>query len=116
MHPITPFVTEELWQSLPWKKAANTPARKRAGKPEVMTLMFQSFPSPVSALRDEAAVTEIGGLKSVIEGIRNFRGENSLSPKTEIKVRYKAMSSDAKGAQVVEKYAVEIRCLGVFRK
>ena len=38
-----------------------------------MTLMFQSFPTPVAALRDEVAETEIGGLKTIIEGIRNFR-------------------------------------------
>ena len=115
MHPITPFVTEELWQSLPWKSAANTPTRKRDGKPEIMTLMFQAFPSPVSALRDEAAEVGISGQKTVIETIRNFRGENSLSPKTELKIRYRQMgtaTAGASGAQVIEEYAVEIRALG----
>jgi valyl-tRNA synthetase len=79
MHPFTPFVTEELWQSLPYKK--NTHAR-------VQTLMLQSYPKVVAPLKDRESEVTVAALKSVIEAIRNFRGENNISPKVELAVKY----------------------------
>jgi valyl-tRNA synthetase len=110
MHPIMPFVTEELWQSLPWKSAATSSARIEEGRPEIVTIMLQKFPTPVAALKDENAEKELTSLKSVIEGIRNFRGENSLSPKTEIKVQYAFSRESAK--LIMDKYRSEICSLG----
>jgi valyl-tRNA synthetase len=95
VHPIMPFVSEELWDSLPWKKAANTPTRARDGKPPVATLQFQAFPVADPAFRDEAAEVEIGRLKSVIEAVRNFRGENNLSPKKDFVLHVAAKDADA---------------------
>ena len=95
MHPIMPFVTEELWQSLPWKSAATTPARERDGKPRVLTLMLQSFPKPATAFSDHESESTISALKAVIEALRNFRGENGISPKVEFTVSYKAASPAA---------------------
>ncbi len=96
VHPIMPFVSEELWDSLPWKKAANTPTRARDGKPPIATLSFQSFPKPDLAFRDEAAELEVGRLKSVVEAVRNFRGENNLSPKKEFVLHVHAKDAAAK--------------------
>jgi valyl-tRNA synthetase len=97
LHPFMPFVTEELWDSLPWKKAANSPTRVRDGKPPVMSLAFHAYPAADLALRDEAAEIEMGRLKSVIEAIRNFRGENNLSPKKDfvLHVHHKDAASKA---------------------
>jgi valyl-tRNA synthetase len=97
MHPIMPFVTEELWQSLPWKKAANTPARVRDGKPAVMTLMFQSFPKLQESWIDVKAEQTVRQLQNIVEAIRNFRGENNISPKVEFPVRYTTSSAAVPG-------------------
>ena len=75
MHPFMPFVTEELWQSLPWKKLDST---KR-----LSTLMLQSFPKENLAFNDLKAETSLAALKRVIEAIRNFRGENNISSKVD---------------------------------
>jgi valyl-tRNA synthetase len=96
VHPIMPFVSEELWDSLPWKKPANTPVRARDGKPPVATLSFQSFPVADMAFRDEAAEVEMGRLKAVIEAIRNFRGENNLSPKKDFVLHVATKDAGAK--------------------
>jgi valyl-tRNA synthetase len=108
MHPIAPFVTEELWQSLPWKKSANTPTRKRDGKPEILTLMLQTFPTAQTDLIDAAAEKAVDELKAVIEAIRNFRGENNLSPKTELKVAYAPGSKGPESNEVIERNKTEI--------
>jgi valyl-tRNA synthetase len=110
MHPIMPFVTEELWQSLPWKIAATTTARQKEKRPEIVTIMLQKYPVSVAALKDESAEKELSALKAVIEGIRNFRGENSLSPKTEIKIQHSASRPEAKA--LIDKYRLEICSLG----
>jgi valyl-tRNA synthetase len=95
MHPMMPFVTEELWQSLPWKQVANTPARIRDGKPAIQTLMFQAWPRANESFGDTAAETEVAHLRAIIEAIRNFRGENNISPKVDFPVRYHAANAEA---------------------
>ena len=96
LHPFMPFVTEELWQSLPWKTAANTPARARDGKPAILTLMFQAFPGALPDSPTRESERNIEGVRKVVEAIRNFRGENNISPKQEFAVRYVA-AGDACG-------------------
>jgi valyl-tRNA synthetase len=88
MHPFMPFVTEELWQSLPWKHPASTPARDKKGEDPIMTLMFQPFPKANSKFVDLDAEKSIAALQSVVVAIRNFRGENNISPKVEFAVDY----------------------------
>jgi len=96
VHPVMPFVSEELWDSLPWKKAANSPTRARDGKAPVMALAFQPFPKPDPAFRDAAAELEMSRLRAVIEAIRNFRGENNLSPKKDFVLHVGMKDADAK--------------------
>jgi valyl-tRNA synthetase len=100
-HPFIPFVTEELWQSLPWKSSA--------GEAKLVTLMLQQFPNPDSAFVDQEAEETIVALKSLVEAIRNFRGENNISPKVEFLVRYNPLNNAA-GA-FFEKYATEFKAL-----
>ena len=96
LHPFVPFVTEELWQSLPWIQNANTPARNRQGKPPLQTLMFQAFPQMDKNLIDFHAIETIQSLKAVIEAIRNFRGENNIPPKVEFAVEFSTTQSEVR--------------------
>lgn len=57
--------------------------------------MLQAFPASISEFMDEEAERNIDALKSVIEAIRNFRGENRIPPKKEFPVRYITQSSAA---------------------
>lgn len=90
MHPFMPFVTEELWQSLPWKSVAIHPTRQMLGLPSVATLMLQPFPEFQGELISEAAEQSVAGLKNLVEALRNFRGENNISPKVEFPLKYVA--------------------------
>jgi len=109
MHPFMPFVTEELWQSLPWKTAANTPTRARDGKPKIMTLMFQDFPVFNQSLVDPEAEKIVAALRSIVEAIRNFRGENNISPRNEFPVKFTAATPTAE--IFIKTYAADIRAL-----
>ncbi|MGK5087422.1 valine--tRNA ligase [Bdellovibrionota bacterium FG-2] len=88
MHPFMPFVTEELWQSLPWRAV-------RQDRSQPLTLMLESFPVFDPAFKDEKMEAQIEGVKHVIEAVRNFRGENNISPKIEFPVRYTRASKEA---------------------
>ncbi|MBB1485282.1 valine--tRNA ligase [Oceanospirillum sediminis] len=74
-HPMMPFITEEIWQSV----------KGLAGK-EGDTIMLQTFPQPVAELIDEAAESDIEWLKQVIISIRNIRGEMNIAPGKELPV------------------------------
>ncbi len=88
MHPFMPYVTEELWQSLPWRKAASHETRKQLGLPDVSTLMLQPFPKFQQQLADDEAEKTIASIQTIVESFRNFRGENNISPKVEFVVKY----------------------------
>jgi len=101
LHPIMPFVTEELWQSLPGIAAHQFPLREKNGAPPVLTLMLQEFPKGEDFSLSEKSAAQVRIQKRFIEAIRNFRGENQLSPKKEFAVRVKAKSGSEDFVEVI---------------
>jgi valyl-tRNA synthetase len=69
LHPILPFITEELWLAL---------GKKSGGNSE--TIMLERFPEAAQFAEDADANAEIDWLKGFIIGIRQIRGEMNLSP------------------------------------
>ncbi|MEM8684158.1 MAG: valine--tRNA ligase [Pseudomonadota bacterium] len=68
MHPIMPFITEEIWQQV-------APIAGTAGD----TIMLQAFPQ-ASGEQHEDAVDDIDWVKTFIVGIRQIRGEMDIPP------------------------------------
>ncbi len=68
LHPLMPFVTEEIWQQV----------GKRAGIAGD-TIMLRPYP-PVSDASDDAAIADIEWVKQFILGVRQIRGEMDISP------------------------------------
>ncbi len=69
LHPIMPFVTEEIWGEV----------AAIAGK-EGDTIMWQPFPETGTHASGPQVEAEIEWVKDVIVGIRNIRGEMDISP------------------------------------
>jgi valyl-tRNA synthetase len=72
-HPIIPFVTEELWQTV------SVPAGKRTAA-DATSVMIQPYPQSEPAKIDAAADADIALLKRLIDACRTLRGEMKLGP------------------------------------
>jgi valyl-tRNA synthetase len=68
LHPIMPFLTEELWHRLP------QPAGARS-------IALDKFPEPRAKWTDAAAERDMFGLQLFIIAVRNVRSEMKLDPK-----------------------------------
>ena len=77
LHPIMPFITEEIWQRVKAPLAI-----------EGDSIMLSAFPEagPV----DEAAESDVEWLKKVIQGIRRIRSELNLPPSKGLDVWFQA--------------------------
>ena len=69
LHPITPFITEELWQ-----KVAPLAGKKGA------TIMLQPYPKSQPEKIDEAAERDMAVLKEWTVAARNLRSEAKIPP------------------------------------
>jgi len=69
LHPLMPFVTEEIWRSV-------------AARAEIEgdTIMLRPYPEVSSDANDAAAVADIEWVQHFILGIRQIRGEMDISP------------------------------------
>ncbi|XP_042388105.1 valine--tRNA ligase, chloroplastic/mitochondrial 2 [Zingiber officinale] len=76
LHPFMPFVTEELWQALPYRRQA---------------LMVSHWPR-TSLPRDVMSVKRFENLQSLIRAIRNVRAEYSVEPAKRISASIVASS------------------------
>ncbi|MEO7063261.1 MAG: class I tRNA ligase family protein, partial [Dokdonella sp.] len=80
LHPITPFITEEIWSELERSSmsAKNTPAFM----PDSSTKSISqcAYPQAGDFAIDEAASAEIEWLKAVLNQIRRIRSEMGISP------------------------------------
>jgi valyl-tRNA synthetase len=72
-HPIIPFITEQLWQTV-------APLSGRTLKADGDSIMVQPYPLPNLKKIDEQAEGWMAELKSLTDACRNLRGEMQLSP------------------------------------
>ena len=72
-HPMLPFITEEIWQTI-------APFAGIELKAEGDTIMLQPFPMADQNKIDQDSLADIEWLKTVIVGVRNIRGEMNISP------------------------------------
>ena len=70
MHPIIPFITEEIWQTI----------APKLGK-EATTIMLQDYPCSDNAWVDVDSAHSIDWLKEFIIGVRKIRSEMDIAPK-----------------------------------
>ncbi|MBI5898442.1 MAG: valine--tRNA ligase [Rhodocyclales bacterium] len=73
-HPLIPFITEELWQTV-------APIAGRAEADDGnKSLMLQTYPRADLSRCDEAAEAWVAQLKEMINACRSLRGEMNISP------------------------------------
>ncbi|MBI4989079.1 MAG: valine--tRNA ligase [Rhodocyclales bacterium] len=68
-HPLIPFITEELWQTV-------STVAGRSGE----SIMLQPYPAADLSRIDEKAEADVRLLKDLINACRRLRGEMNLSP------------------------------------
>nr|VFK19400.1 MAG: valyl-tRNA synthetase [Candidatus Kentron sp. LPFa] len=92
IHPLTPFISEEIWQRV-------APLALPLPGDHGESIMVQSYPDAVDALRDPDAMAEIEWVKGFVLGIRRIRGEMNISPAKQVPVLVRQDSrQDAAGA------------------
>ena len=74
IHPVMPFITEELWQSM---------AERKEGE----TIMYQ--PTPRAGEVDRKVIEEFGIAQESVNGIRGIRQQKNISPRESLSLKVK---------------------------
>jgi len=72
-HPVMPFITEEIWQTI-------APMAKKEGA----SIMMQPYPTFLENKVDEASIEWMAILKKMVIQCRSLRGEMNISPAEKI--------------------------------
>ena len=92
LHPIIPYITEEIWQTIAPKLNINAPS-----------IMLQPYPQADSNRADTADYHTIEWVKQVVNALRNVRGEMGISPAKAITVLH--TEQDAAQTAQLQHYA-----------
>ncbi|HEY5999983.1 MAG TPA: class I tRNA ligase family protein, partial [bacterium] len=99
LHPIMPFVTEEIAARLPGGGALLATSR---------------FPEPEDARVDAAAEAELALVVEVVDAVRNIRGEMNVSPKVAVAIVLEGLAAEP--AAIVGREEAVIRRLANARE
>jgi len=94
LHPIMPFVTEEIWHKLPGTKGS---------------IMKASFPEAEPGRLDEEAEKRMELVMGVVGGIRNIRGEMNVAPS--VRLDAVCVSESAGDRAILEEQAATVKDL-----
>lgn len=101
LHPIIPYLTEELWQKLPesirFSENVQTSenirgSEKIQSKPD--SIMIASYPLPENAKINLHAENDVAWLKAFVLAIRGIRGEMQVSPAKSLSVILEPIASN----------------------
>ncbi|HET8596753.1 MAG TPA: valine--tRNA ligase [Castellaniella sp.] len=87
IHPIMPFITEELWQ-----KVSVAAGVRAAG--ETASISVQPYPQARDDLLDAGAVARMDAFKALTDAIRALRGEMGLAPGQRVPLLVQGAASD----------------------
>ncbi len=90
LHPFMPFVTEEIWQSLPYDGSSYD--NSKAG---IRSIMIAPFPVFSSKCEDIDAERRMALVMDAIGAVRTIRGEMNISPSKRLKALINAQEQDA---------------------
>ncbi len=91
LHPICPFVTEEIWSQLPGQRG---------------TVMLEAFPEPNPAWEDTQAEQSMQLLMDVISAVRTIRSEADVHPSAKLHVSL--ICADAAERELLQAFSVSI--------
>jgi valyl-tRNA synthetase len=94
LHPIMPFLTEHIWQSIPHRGES---------------IMLAPWPVYDGRWYDPDAESQVSVLMSIIKSIRNIRGEMNISPGTRLEAIIRTNNQEK--AAIIRKHTKYIQSL-----
>jgi valyl-tRNA synthetase len=88
LHPIMPFITEELWQALPEM------IRSQERKNKAESIMVSVYPIADKRMIDAGIERDMQMVMDLILAIRNIRGEMNIAPSLQINVIVKVETTE----------------------
>src|ERR1700691_47356 len=82
LHPVMPFITEEIWQAM------------YEGQPPLRSIALAAYPQPDEKQFDLAAETAMAILQDLIVSVRNVRVELKVQPKVKVPIEVFAHESE----------------------
>jgi valyl-tRNA synthetase len=80
LHPIMPFLTEELWHQLPQKQGAKS-------------IALGSYPVTQEKWKNASALKDFSFLQDVIKTLREVRAQMKLDPKKKVKAEFSSQDA-----------------------
>ena len=94
LHPVMPFITEELWGRIPGRRAG-------------ALLAVARWPRSDARAQDEAALREFAIVQELVGAIRTIRAEYGIAPGQAVRASLSNVSRTAKRAVAQERSTIE---------
>ncbi|MFL6445932.1 MAG: valine--tRNA ligase [Candidatus Sulfotelmatobacter sp.] len=95
LHPVMPFITEEIWQAM------------YEGKAPSKSIALMAYPQADEKQVDLAAETEMAILQDLIVNVRNLRAELKVEPKAKVPIEVFAHEAEIRAMIEQNRGAVE---------
>jgi valyl-tRNA synthetase len=102
LHPVMPFITEEVWQAI------------YEGKPPLKSIALAAYPQADEKQIDLAAETDMAIVQDLIVSVRNLRAELKVEPK--VKVPIEVFAHEPKVRGMIEQNHGSVERLGNVEK
>ena len=86
LHPVMPFITEEIWQAV------------YDGKPPLKSIALAAYPQADEKQFDLAAETKMAILQDLIVSVRNLRAELKVEQKQKVPIQVYTQEAGDPGA------------------